>query len=162
MLLAALLAAVPAQAQIAAWGQAGFANTDNLTGVIEIANGDEHTVVLKSNGTVACWGNNGSGQCMVPIGLGGVIHVAAGGTHTLALKKDGTVVCWGVNGACDNPPDDLSSVKQLAAGLFHSMALRIDGSVVCWGSNNDGQCQVPSGLGVVNQIAAGGDRCLEV
>jgi hypothetical protein len=35
------------------------------------------------------------------------------------------------------------------------VALKNDGTVVAWGSNSEGQCNVPSGLTSVTQIAAG-------
>ena len=50
-----------------------------------IAAGDNHTVALKQDGSVACWGNNDFGQCNVPAGLGTVTAIAAGGYHTVAL-----------------------------------------------------------------------------
>ena len=56
-----------------------------------------HSLVLKSDGTVAAFGSNDYGQSTVPAGLSQVIAVSAGGYHSLALKSNGTVVAWGVN-----------------------------------------------------------------
>ncbi|MEO7678350.1 MAG: hypothetical protein ABIV39_16455, partial [Verrucomicrobiota bacterium] len=55
------------------------------SGVVAIAAGDLHTVVLKNDGTVVAWGDNGAGQTTVPTGLSGVTAIAAGGDHTVAL-----------------------------------------------------------------------------
>ena len=66
-----------------------------LSGVTAIAAGLDHSLALKSDGTVVAWGYNTSGQTNVPAGLSGVIAIAAGDTHSLALKSDGTVVAWG-------------------------------------------------------------------
>ena len=38
-----------------------------------------------AEGTVACWGNNGSGQCNTPAGLASVTRIAGGWAHTIAL-----------------------------------------------------------------------------
>ena len=78
-----------------------------LTGVIAIAVGRDHSLALKSDGTVWAWGFNQYGQLgdstttqrTTPVqvsGLTGVIAIASGGYHSMALKSDGTVWAWGV------------------------------------------------------------------
>jgi alpha-tubulin suppressor-like RCC1 family protein len=96
-----------------------------LTDVIDIASGGlhgEHTIILKSNGTVWAWGKNDKGQLGVtssetcwghpcstmPIQVSGgeagtefltdIIAIAGGSGHTIALRNDGTVWAWGDNG----------------------------------------------------------------
>ncbi|MGE5389624.1 MAG: YDG domain-containing protein [Deltaproteobacteria bacterium] len=71
-----------------------------------------------------------------------------------------------VPGATSTTFDDNSTVTaqfpatkvfvQIAAGLSHSLARRNDGTVVAWGDNNDGQCNVPSGLSGATAIAGCG------
>src|SRR5439155_23431120 len=61
----------------------------DLSGVIAIAAGYGYTVALKSDGTVAAWGDNSSGQTTVPAGLRGVTAIAAGEFHTVALVGPG-------------------------------------------------------------------------
>jgi Regulator of chromosome condensation (RCC1) repeat len=67
-----------------------------------------HTCALLSDGTVACWGDNTSGQlgtggtsnALAPVaasGLSGVKAVVAGYQHSCALLSDGTVWCFGSN-----------------------------------------------------------------
>ena len=46
-------------------------------------------LALKSNGTVVAWGNNGTGQTDVPVGLSNVIAISVGGSHSVALVSDG-------------------------------------------------------------------------
>ncbi|MDD4048126.1 MAG: hypothetical protein PHI90_04770 [Clostridia bacterium] len=122
----------------------------------KIDGGAIHSISLKTNGTVACWGNDGVGQCNVPEELSNVVAVSAGKLHNMALKSDGTVICWGFEdlGRCD-VPEGLSDVVAIAAGEKHSIALKSDGTVICWGFDNSGQCDVPEGLSDVVAIAAG-------
>ncbi len=132
-----------------------------------IAAGGGCSLGLKSDGTVAAWGDNSYGQCDVPPGLSDVVSIAAGGFlvvgkpgywgeentgQSLALKSDGTLVAWGYSSIV---PTGLDAVK-IATGGSHSLALKSDGMVVAWGDNGSGQCDVPPGLSDVVAIAANG------
>ena len=66
-----------------------------LTNAVEIALGVSSALALKSDGTVAAWGDNSHGQTNVPSGLTNIVAIAAGDYHDLALKNNGTVVAWG-------------------------------------------------------------------
>ena len=140
-----------------------------LSGVIAIAAGTDHAVVLKSDGSVLAWGNNVNGQVNVPAPLlpggGGVpiIAVAAGDRHTVVLTSQGAVVAWGANeyGQTAVPTAALYGVVAIAAGGSHTVALKSDGSVLAWGYNLYGQTKVPPAAqsGVI-AIAAGYDYTL--
>ncbi len=84
--------------------------------VVAIAGGSGHSLALCSDGTVAAWGNNSSGQLgdntrtqrNVPVAVNAVsgvsalygktvVAIAAGLGHSLALCSDGTVAAWGDN-----------------------------------------------------------------
>lgn len=105
------------------------AGTGQLSGVIAITAGGDHSCALKSDHTVVCWGGNFNGQLgdgttgpsTTPVTvknpggggpLSGVIDVAAGEVHTCALKTDGSVLCWGANWT-----------GQLGAGNFGNASL---------------------------------------
>ena len=129
-----------------------------LTGVVAVAAGGDHTVALRSDGTVAGWGSNGQGQLNVPAGLAGVKAIAAGLNHTVALKADGTVVAWGGNGSGQTDvPAGLTGVVRIAAGYSSTFAIKSDGTIVAWGYNGVGG--VPPLPGVV-QVAPGYDYSL--
>ncbi len=98
--------------------------------VIAIAVGDEHSLVLCSDGTLASWGRSpygalGSNDSMslapVLVTRTGVLAgksvtaIAAGGMHSMALCADGTVATWGYNwyGALGNNTNNDSSVPVL-------------------------------------------------
>ena len=52
----------------------------------QIAAGDNHSLALKSDGTVVDWGNNYYGQDASPRGLVSVLAITAGSTQSLALS----------------------------------------------------------------------------
>ena len=132
-----------------------------------LACGSNHTVALKSDGTVVCWGNNNTyNQCTVPGGLTNVIAVDAGDNHSIALKSDGTVVCWGRdNSGQATVPANLKA-KIISAGGNFCAAIRtaastdvtatvgaitddeVEDTVACWGLNDVGQTVVPKCEGV--------------
>ena len=88
--------------------------TSYLTGVVAISGGYDHSLALKSDGTVWAWGfnadgelgNNSTTQSNVPVQvndltgafyLSSISAIAAGYHHSLAAKSDGTVRAWGYN-----------------------------------------------------------------
>jgi alpha-tubulin suppressor-like RCC1 family protein len=130
------------------------------TNTVAISQSDSHSLLLSSDGTVTAWGDNYSGQTIVPPGLSNIVAVASGGVHSLALRNDGTVVAWGGVGnpvGVTNVPAGLSNVVAIAAGSLHSLALRADGTVVSWGSYsyNNQPATVPDGLSNIVAIACG-------
>jgi len=59
-----------------------------------IACGSLHSVALRDDGTLECWGNNYNNQCdLVYKTFTNVIGVACGTFHSVALKNDGTLEC---------------------------------------------------------------------
>ena len=58
-----------------------------------------HSCGLRTDFTIACWGNSAShnqfGQSDVPDGT--YIAVAAQSVHTYGLRTDFTIACWGQN-----------------------------------------------------------------
>jgi len=117
---------------VAAWGSNTYGQLGNSTNstainpvavntagvllgktVIAIAAGQSHSLALCSDGTLASWGDNSSGQLgsgdtitrNVPVAvsragvLSGktIISIAAGFAHSLVLCADGTLSTWGAN-----------------------------------------------------------------
>lgn len=134
---------------------------------ISLNSGTNHTVALKSDGTVWTWGNNQYGQLgdgtninrSVPVrvvGIDNIEAISAGGDSTFALKNDGSVWGWGKdffikdleNNKIENngskpvelvKPNIKNKVIKIMSGLEHSLALRSDGTVLAWGQNRYGQ-----------------------
>ncbi len=125
----------------------------------------EHTVDLKSDGTLWTWGWNNFGQLGYYItgsytnlpgpvsALSGVAAVSAGFNYTAAVKSDGTVWVWGNNqdgqlgngtydGSFHQNPQQVGGVdgiRAVSAGGSHVVALKSDGTVWTWGENDFGQ-----------------------
>ncbi|KNY26102.1 regulator of chromosome condensation RCC1 [Pseudobacteroides cellulosolvens ATCC 35603 = DSM 2933] len=79
-----------------------------MSDVTAVATGRNHSLALKSDGTVWSWGYNSNGQLgdgtttrrEIPVQvkeLSDVTAIAAGEYHSLALKSDGTIWAWGNN-----------------------------------------------------------------
>lgn len=101
-----------------------------------------HLCALRTDQTIACWGNNGERQSEPPDGQ--FIAVATGFEHSCAIRVDGSAVCWGTSYWADQsiPSGRFTSIT---AGSYHVCALEHSGEVECWGSDNYGQLNVPDG-----------------
>ncbi|WP_447636918.1 T9SS type A sorting domain-containing protein [Flavobacterium microcysteis] len=131
-----------------------------------ISSGLDHTLALKTDGTLWAWGDNEYGE----LGDGTVVDknqpvqigiatdwqkISAGNNFSLAIKNDGTLWAWGYNiyGQLGNgniinqhspikigTATDWQSISA-APGLTggHSMALKTNGTLWSWGNNLYGQ-----------------------
>jgi alpha-tubulin suppressor-like RCC1 family protein len=133
----------------------GTSGTANLTGVTAIAGGSNHSLALKSDGTLWAWGWNNVGQ----LGNGTTTE------HNTPVQVQG----------------GLSDIKAISAGINFSLVLKNDGMVWAWGANGSGQlgngttgaganstpAQVKGAGGTgnmtnVTEISAGGSKVLAV
>ena len=148
-------AAGPVQAAGSGLGEVGeFA--------LALAAGDDHSLMVRSDGTLWTWGRN---QCYqlglgdnvtreVPTQVGSStdwVEVAAGSNHSLALRSDGTLWAWGQanygqlglgDASYKNTPTQVGSATSwvaVAGGGDSSLGLRSDGTLWSWGFNNHGQ-----------------------
>ena len=122
----------------------------------------QHSVVLKTDGTLWTWGNNVNGRLgsnsttyrSSPAQVGTLTNwalLAGGSYHMLAIKTDGTLWTWGLNSSGElglNTIADVSSPAQVGALTNWSsisgcgaspLALKTDGTLWAWGLNSYGQ-----------------------
>ncbi len=105
--------------------------------------GEVHACALKTNGTLACWGDNSYGQASPPSGT--FVAVSAGAYLTCAIKTDGTLACWGedFDGQTTPPSGTFTAVS---AGGYHTCAIKTSDSIACWGANDlPARLSAPSG-----------------
>lgn len=116
--------AITSEGKVVGWGNAVTAIPSNLKAIALSAGKFGHVLAIRPDGTVAAWGNNGSGQTRVPTGLRNVVAVSAGEVHSMALQADGTVVTWGNNdyGQGKTPPQFVKAAA-IAAASRHSAVL---------------------------------------
>ncbi len=94
-----------------------------LSNAVAVAAGSYHSLALRSDGTIAAWGNHIFGQTNIPAGLSNVVAVAAGAYHSLALRSDGTVVAWGNNADGEtNVPSGISALNVLVSDSLDTNA----------------------------------------
>ena len=139
-----------------------------LTDVVRIAAGTDHTLALRTDGTVMAWGNNsfaqlgrdhfGPGttpqQVLAPGGVGflsGVVELFAGRFHSFAVIQAGGLLGWGVNNTGQLGLNDtlvrklptvvagLPPISSVSGGLNHTSAVDSLGQVWSWGDNGEGQ-----------------------
>ncbi len=128
-----------------------------------VSAGSEHSMAIKTNGTLWAWGRNAESELgngtntdsNVPIQVGtdnDWVAVSAGTEHTLAKKANGTLWSWGGNsvGQCGNgtPPNSVGTPLQIGTDadwesfsttMYHSMATKSNGTLWVWGRNNSGE-----------------------
>ena len=131
-----------------------------------VSAGEDHTLAVKTDGTLWAWGGDADGQ----LGLGEATTtvstpsrvdgdadwtaVAAGRAFSLALKRDGSLWAWGANatgqlgqgdGRSRSAPARIGRDADwvaIAAGSNHGVALKKDGTLWAWGYNGTGQLGV--------------------
>jgi alpha-tubulin suppressor-like RCC1 family protein len=148
----------------------GTASASQAVAIVDhpVSAGNEHSCAILSDNTVACWGNNISGQLgdgkvvnsnlpkVIP-NFSNVVSLAAFGYSTCAAKSDGTVWCWGFQGYAGanfsnllstSTPQQISGLNDVVAltggdnstgGGTHACALQRSGTVQCWGNNDKGE-----------------------
>jgi alpha-tubulin suppressor-like RCC1 family protein len=165
------ICALAAEDTLWCWGANGagqLGNASNMGGInpapllvenvaaTRVSAGQGQTCAVKTNSTVACWGDGSYGQTSGAIGSSGPVplvpiqgvatDVLAGAEFSCARFDDQSLACWGSfpgGGGPGPTPIALAQVTDVATayvGHPHSMcAVKANDTVWCWGDNRDGQ-----------------------
>lgn len=142
-----------------------------LSNVTTICAGPTNSLALKSDDTVAAWGNVNNWQTDIPEGLTNVQTVFAGSVNAFAGLTDGSLVQWGTGPVWQHNGTHtqllvgtgLSNVGAVAAGEFSGWSLQADGarfwlgfnSIPVWSNNGFGwQSDQLSGHGNILILAS--------
>ncbi len=173
-------AALQADGTLWAWGFASFGQTGVDTGGGSLINrimpgqvgtatdwtavacGSQHTLGIRSGGTLWAWGSNSNGQIgdgtvtnqPLPVQIGsatGWTSVVGGNASTLAGRADGSQWVWGSSSdgqLGDGETSPRGSPTQVGSfhdwtlasgGETHTMAIRTTGGLYGWGGNSEDQ-----------------------
>ena len=128
----------------------------------KISAGGDHSIGLKTDGSLWVWGQNYYGEIgdssnvnsAIPVQIGYETNwnkISGGTYHSVAIKDDGTLWAWGYNSngqlgigsiTDSNIPVQIgnsSMWSQITCGGDHSLGLKTDGTLWAWGSNSMGQ-----------------------
>ncbi len=161
------------------WGLNGFgqlgnnSTTDSHVPVQEsthstswssVCTGGDHTIAIRSDGTLWGWGcntfgelgNNSTTESHIPVQES--THstdwssLSTGYGHTAAIKSSGTLWSWGRNDngqlGDNSTTDSLVAVQEhsmstdwvsISAGYYHTTAIKSSGTLWAWGNNSRGQ-----------------------
>ena len=91
---------------------------------VAIAAGGDHSLALKSDGSIVGWDRWGDSQATPP--GNDYVAIAAGWYYSLALKADGSIVGWGSDEYGQATPPAGNGYVAIAAGGHYSIALKAD------------------------------------
>lgn len=155
-------------------------------GIVDVAAGNQHSLMLKEDGTVWACGGNSYGQIGTMgtsdvfylshlVSLSNIVDIAAGGSHNVVQGADGTIYVWGNNNygqlgiqgstkiLWPSSMPNFSNVKMVDCGENSTAVVKNDGSLWVLGymsGANYGTGTMIEGLSDIFTVACGQDYLL--
>ncbi len=138
---------------IVGWGRMVVVPEGDLTDLVAVAGGREHSLGLKVDGSIVAWGYNQFGQTDVPAPNSGFVAVAGGGQHSLGLKVLVGGECFrDPQWLCDGDVDGDGHVNPVDSGLVQAAFGSTDDTDLC---QYDADCNGvidPTDSGIVQSL----------
>jgi alpha-tubulin suppressor-like RCC1 family protein len=130
------------------------------TSFLKVECGGQHTLAIKTDGSLWAWGNNSQGQLgdgtfidkLVPTLIDNTriyTSISCGVSHSAAIDSDNRLFIWGSNGYSQlgtgstvdsNVPVNIGTFSKVSCGFFHTIALApVGGEIYGWGRNHKKQ-----------------------
>ena len=152
--------AIRADGRVAGWTRSasdplnGFVSPESDGQFLAVAAGNNFACAIKTDNTVACWGDNASGATTPPKDK--LLTISARNNHVCGIRFDHTTTCWGEDGNVNRGgavPEDLQNTRLLTidAGNAYSCAIKEDQSFTCWGDNTGDKLSPFTGNPIVTE-----------
>jgi hypothetical protein len=115
--------------------------TPQIARFTSVSAGVNHSCGVRTDESVACWGDNTWGQSSPPSGR--FKMVSAGSNYSCGLRLDSSLTCWGLNsyGGASPPLGTFTTVN----ARYYTCGIRVDATLVCWGDLELMSVRPPSG-----------------
>jgi hypothetical protein len=128
-----------------------------LPDVIDLGAGARTSCALTSDGTLSCWGYDGSGEADAP--AGSYVALSTGDSHSCAIDTSRALHCWGSDLHGEAVPPGGSYVA-VGAGASNSCAIDTAWALHCWGDSTNGVTSPPSGS--YRTVSVGSDHACAI
>jgi Regulator of chromosome condensation (RCC1) repeat/PEGA domain len=118
-----------------------LARAQSLLASERVSSGRIHTCGIRTDGSIACWGDKSWGAATPPAGT--FTSISAGRHHTCGVNTKGTIACWGWGAGQAAPAAMVFS--SVSAGSAYACGLGTDGTIACWGESSNGRATPPQG-----------------
>lgn len=121
---------------------------------MQISSGRQHSCLLKTDGTIACWGDNGTYDTLRHPVTGTFSKVVSGDAYSCALETNGNVRCWGRHYAATPTGKIFDDIE---GGNRHVCAReKSSQKLICWGTNDFNKNKAPDTI--FDTFSAGGNH----
>ena len=152
--------ALSSLSEIETWGSNGSNQQIAPLGTnyVAVAAGNKNACARRVDGSLTCWGHQGSGRSSPP--PGSFVALGAGEEHACAIETDGDIVCWGSNTSGKSTPPE-GTFSAIGVGHANNCAIDEGGALTCWGNSAHGRSDPPE-EGTFASVSCGSRHCCAI